>query len=355
MKHIDIIYFPDTDPYFETNYPLLLLAVRLNYLSPVEPEHNAPADIFTRYNLCQAHTPIPLGDERSRFAGLIRDIKLRKDDYADQLKALTIAGMQEAGKEEHKGDILAALLGSSGDDNKSIPGETRRNAVWRARLILALAEILDREEEELAGQLSFLDEQELQLFKRLQGENGEEEDNPFQELMDIQQRLNAPNPAMMKNRCRSWLELAGDKPFSEPAVWLSTREEAADFIFDACREQTGNEPYLLEMINLPASIGRDFPLVADALTDFRQRHAGVIEALAEEIIEPVVSGNAALPTRPIITPSLEKDWNLLLAQEYPENLYGRKKMKIYLLPGFIHPQGIPSKKSGKGSLFLTFW
>ncbi len=115
MKKLNTLYFPDTVIFSESQYPIFLLLDTLHYISPIERVESTDSnDIFVDRGLCQVHTPRPLGEDRDRFIHLIRDIQERKDDYAAQLSALTIAGMsghQSKSDKESRTSILSTLLG----------------------------------------------------------------------------------------------------------------------------------------------------------------------------------------------------------------------------------------------------
>ena len=90
------LIFPDTDIFSYKHFPYLLFGAPLRFLELVEHDPNDQRndrDIFIDSGLCQPHAPSPLGEDRSRFLRLISDIKERKDDYAAQLSALTVAAM----------------------------------------------------------------------------------------------------------------------------------------------------------------------------------------------------------------------------------------------------------------------
>lgn len=339
MNKLNTLYFPDTAVFSEIQYPLFLLIDKLHYLSPIEiSEENEAKDIFVEQGFCQVHTPLPLGEDRERFIHLLKDIQLRKDDYVSQLSALTIEGLAQRGQtdDESKNAIMASLLGgevlTSGEKEEELEA---KSALWQARLVLALGETLDREEEELASHLSFWDEQEMELFKQLQGESEDDEDNPFQELLDIQQKVNTPNPVMMKNRCKAWQKLMGEATPGNTMIWVATRQEAVDYLFDEYEKKTGNEPYLCDKLQLPASIGRDMPFVTDSITEFHQENSQLLETIAEAINGLTSTENQDdLPERPVISPTIETQWDEAVEKQYPENLYGRKGVRIYFLKNF---------------------
>ena len=172
MNTLDTLYFPGTVLLSGSQYPLFLLFPQVHILQPVEAgEHDGATaeqpDIFIKNGFCQAHTPCPLGDSRERFLHLIDDIRDRKDDYAAQLSSLTMAAMsvpRQQGDDTTQG-IISSLLGTKAAEDEQAKQETIELALWQARLVLKIAEILDREEEEIAEQLSLLDDREISPFQ----------------------------------------------------------------------------------------------------------------------------------------------------------------------------------------------
>jgi hypothetical protein len=155
-----------------------------------ETDESADNDLFTEQGICQVHTPSLLGKDRERFMGLIREIRQQKDSVAEQLSALTLAHLsqkQNSGEHNHHA-IMASLLDGQLPDKDHSEDEQYEAALWQARLVLTLAEILDKEEAELALQLSEIDDNELNLFQELKGEEDsgtDAEENPFDELLRI--------------------------------------------------------------------------------------------------------------------------------------------------------------------------
>lgn len=357
MTKLAPVYFPDTAIFSETQYPLFLLLDSLHMLNPVETtEDSEDNDIFVQQGLCQVHTPNPLGDDRDRFIHLIKDIRHRKDDYASQLSSLTLAGMSAKDKSdsESRTAILSTLLGgktlAAHDD---IPAEKVAD-LWQSRLLLALGETYDIEEEDLASHLNFWDKQELDLFAQLQGEGMLDEDNPISELMALQQKKIKANPTMMKNRCKAWFTLAKGGEFVKEPIWLSTRGDGTDYLFDQFDRKTGADPYICDILQLPASIGRDLPSLIDLINDFKTVNDELIEKIQTSIVTALTTGDSSKPERPIIDPALEKEWNAIIDERYPEERYGRKELKIYFLHNFHPKQVIDNISDGKNSgvLFL---
>ena len=214
MNSLNSLYFPGTALYSFRQYPLFLLFSKIHLLGVAE--HNIhgrevqATDSFIKAGFCQTHTPSRLGDDFKRFRHLINDIRNRKDDYASQLSALTLAALSnpsESGEGESQQEIISSLLKS----NRAFPDKRKKQKdidLWQARLVLAIAEILDCEEEDIAQQLAVLKDEEADLFRELQGEDVDpEKENPFEELSLLRKHMNPPIPGNMQKRFISWKQL----------------------------------------------------------------------------------------------------------------------------------------------------
>ncbi|KAB2928409.1 MAG: hypothetical protein F9K24_21980 [Leptonema illini] len=352
MNLQDTLYFPGTAILSGSQYPLFLFFPAIHLLQPVEPaaEGGNPgesADLFIKHGFCQAHTPAPLGAERARFLRLVEDIGRRKDDYAAQLSSLTVAAMSAPRQQDDDTPqgILSSLLGSP--QGQQVVEQDAGQNLWQARLVLAIGEMLDREEEEIARELALLEESEQDLFQRLHGEDYEElealdeEDYPLAELLGINARKRQQSTTTIRNRCRAWerLFLAGDLPGWR--TWCTHWPDAADAVFERYEKATGKAAVLAGSLPLPATVGSIAGQAFAALTSFRQSHAG----LAGEIV-------AALPDG--LTPGLADRWQAALDEYFPLDQFGRTTMSIHHLP----EKGIPALlgkegEAGSGSVLLV--
>jgi hypothetical protein len=342
MGTLDTLYFPDTILAAACQSPLFFLFGTVHYLQPVEtdaPQDGKQSDTFMDHAFCQAHTPAPLGPDRDRFLRLVADIRLRKDDYAAQLSSLAIASLSAArnGEENSQTAILSTLTGGV-PDQESQKLAARRAELWQARLVLAMAEILDREEEEITLALNLLDKSKADLFNRLLGkEEGFEEDAAFTDLALLQERVNLPRPEMMNTRLKAWLSLyrAGAP---SGLVWTTSRREAADIIFEMHEKKTGRAAILLWEVELPAA--SDFEPTADEILRFRMAAEPLTTRIAETfnglvLEEPPEDVPAGLLQE---KEAWNQEWASLLETHFPKERSGRTPCRFYLLPGISLPE-----------------
>lgn len=353
MGTLETLYFPDTIIAGDGQSPLFLLFDRVHYLLPVETDSAQPpgqSDTFMDNGFCQAHTPAPLGADRNRFLRLVTDIRQRKDDYAAQLSSLAVASLSAPRRDDEKSKsaILSSLMGGVPDQG-SKEKAARQAELWQARLVLAMAEILDREEAEITRALNRLDKNKMELFDRLLGRDEDfEDDSPFTDLAQLQERINLPRPGMIKNRLKAWLSLYRSSPLA-CRLWTTTRPEAGELLLEMQQERTGTAAISLWQMELPATTGTKLQDKLDRIRTFRKaagplaaRIAGKFEALVRQ--RPTLDQNAEslLPEGSV----WEKEWAGLLEIHFPTELYGRIPLQFHLLPGLSLAEPAEAQQAG---------
>jgi len=323
MSTLEALYFPGTEIYSGSQFPIFLLLNKVHLLQPVEEEHTTgdTADIFTTGGLCQAHTPVPLGENRDRFLRLIRDIRERKDDYAAQLSALTVASLSQkkSSIDDSQHGIIASLLGSQGVQAE--PEQDDDVELWQARLVLKIAELLDREEEEVAMQMALLDDEEEGLFKTLQGELDDEEESLFDELKQLRQNISQPTSSTITNRLSAWSKLYRAEAVAPQAIWLTHLEEAGDLLLERYQETTKLAPVLLAKFELPANIGWARDEVAAEVARFHDQHAELIEKISTTLGHRDGAG----------LKELSAEWSQVLEKHFPADRHGRTTLQFHTI------------------------
>ncbi len=342
MNSLTTLFFPGTAIHSLRLYPLFLLFQNIHLLSPVEnPEvegSEGPTDSFIKSGFCQVHTPCPLGRDRNRFLRLVADIKNGKDEYAAQLSSLTLAAMtaSPSQSEDTERSIVRSLSGT-----EELPAEARAREelekLWQARLILAIGEQLDQEEEDIALNLAVLENEEKVLFKELQGEDDQEdEDNPFAELTRLEGSLRINSAGNVKKRYAAWrtLFLAGN--FAECNTFLTRGKESGDILLEIYQQQTGQEAPLLVSLELPAFVGWNNDEANTTVLEFTAKNSSLLTTLQEKFTElldlPVTPEQKVEASAPLL--SLASTWKQQLEVDFPEKRFGRIPVSFYLFPGF---------------------
>jgi hypothetical protein len=342
MNTLDTLYFPGTDIHSVRQYPIFLFFQKVHLLSPVE---GAPVeggkespDSFIKSGFCQVHTPCPLGKDRKRFLRLVEDIKTRRDDYAAQLGSLTLAAMSGANSptEDSERTIVRSLFTPT-ELQMQIRDQAKDEQLWQARLVLAIGELLDHEEEEIAMHLAMLEEEEKGLFDELQGEDeAVDEDNPFAELALMKSKLHGTHAGNVKKRFKAWQTLFLAAATPECAIFLTTSPDGGDILLELYDQKTGQPAPLVAEFALPAFVGWNSVEAGQMVRDFSAQNSGLLARLAEALSTlaagDTVTGSKGQP--PPTFDSLIADWHLALAEDFPKEKFGRISARLYLTPRF---------------------
>ena len=361
MISFETLLFPDTDICKGRLYPLFLFFAPIHYLQTVEPdpegEQRTDSDSFMEHGLCQGHTPVPLEKNRRRFLHLIKDIQERKGDYSAQLASLTMAAMSAppaAKTGEAKHEIISSLLASQSLPPSSSAGE---NELWQARLVLAIAEMLEKDEAELRENLDMLDSREMEMFRSLKGDD-RDEDDPFAELEEIQARIETRRPQAEKNRFRAWLRIMRHFQPPDGLFWLASSQDSADQVISRFEEKTGNSA--IPVLSLP------FPARIDISAGYLLKEISAFHAASEQLRLEIGNELGNLARVPDYDPSSTElllpgnadwpaAWEALLEDRFPAANHGRSEVIISILPGVPiaellslkqHATAVPSCRHG---------
>ena len=339
MNSFNTLLFPDTTICKDRLYPLLLFFAPLQILQPVEP---APGngvrdecDSFMEQSLCQGHTPVPLGKNRERFLHLIRDIRERKDDYSAQLASLTMAAMSAPTAHtggELKHEIVSSLLSAHSVTHSSSDEAT---ALWQSRLILAIAEILDSDEEELSQQLTQLDNQELQMLRSLQGNDPPDEEDPIAELVRMREQIDSRRPRNEKNRFEAWLRLMRLSPPDPPLLWLASSQDSADQIINRFEKRTEATAIPVLKLPFPGHIRVSTRYIIEQINQFRETATVIIEGIKNELDSLArLEGYDPSDDKTLLPGSRDwgEEWQAVLDNHFPASSHSRAHVTIYILP-----------------------
>ena len=359
MQSLNSLDFPETVLPRHLRNCLLLLPDTLHLLQPMEPDsqetdESTDSDLFMEQEICQVHTPSLLGKDRERFAGLIREIRQQKDSMAEQLSALTLAHLsqeQNSGEHNHHAIMASLLDGQLPDQSNSEDNDDREAALWQARLVLTLAEILDREEAELAMQLSDIDTNELNLFQELKGEEEsgtDAEENPFAELLRIKAKLSQPRPGTVKRRLQAWTTLyaSGTTLPENFWFWMTGLEEAAELLINRYESRSNRVAVPLLLLNLPEQIYMRDEDALDSIRSFQKKATPIRRAITEKLSAIVNQGHLDLVDPVALLPDagiLARDWNDLVEYSFPEERFGRQKLDLQFLANISLDQLVRNK------------
>lgn len=339
MNSYETLFFPETDIFKEKRYPLLLFFTPLHFLQVVEPGPdsvtNSEADLFLKSGLCQAHVPAPLGDNRDQFLQLVNDISERKEHLVCRLRGLTTdSSPAPAGSEplDLNHGIVSSLLQEYGVEHTTTGTDLQ---IWQARLVLAIAEILDSNEEALQEQLLFFNEDEIATYRSLQGATDPNEEELFSDLQNIKAQLENSRLGGITKRFDAWLLLRQNQPIPPVKVWLASTRDSADQVFNRY-ESTGNAHAVpLLKLALPAHIEASDKYVVKQIEKFQQVtmhiHRGLV-ADFERIVSTVPYVHDMQESLLPYGTDWADQWEGALHDFFPASSNGRNDITFYLLP-----------------------
>ncbi|MCP3888960.1 MAG: hypothetical protein GY702_08815 [Desulfobulbaceae bacterium] len=340
MNSLKTLYFPATNIYSIRQYPIFLLFQKIQLLQPVENDpadaNKQTTDTFINSGFCQVDTPCPLGEHRSRFLHLVENIQNRKDDYAEQLNFLTLAAMSKTtdSTESSEQSIINELF-TPQDLKKEAAEQEHEAKLWQARLVLAMGEVLDMEEEEIAKNLASLDDDASDLFKELQGEaEWFENETIFDELSQIENKIGPSHTGNMKKRLNGWGVLLRESTVQDSTVFLSTSQDAADILIDAFEKDKDTSPVVYSGLTVPALIATSGDEALASVNSFTELNSELVQTLHSQVDALSKAEIASL------SGSLNKEkfkelvqrWNAASEKMFPQEEFGRIEVKIHVFP-----------------------
>ncbi|MFP7753519.1 hypothetical protein ACLG6S_02480 [Thermodesulfobacteriota bacterium B35] len=334
MKKLTVCIFPDTVPRDGVLFPLVQVFDRVVYCQAVENMEigsmhlDAMSRELIRRQLCIFFAPAPLGENRERFLALVSDLRSRRDDYASQLGALSLAGLGQPlpGQKETGSSIIASLLRGSGIEEKS--ARERELLLWQARLVLQLAEIYDEEQARLEQEMEKISVLQDGLFAELREETGEE--------FALTKKLHAISTltdSQLALRLKAWTRLLflGTEDLPEPPhLFVTTGRDGLDRLEEQFEKLTGQPPRPLLRLPLPAR-----PTAVEAVEDiiarresFRGKAGDLLTGLTGLLADPAEAtgdGQARFAAG-------DAPWAGLLEEVFPAAASGRRHLTLVHFP-----------------------
>ncbi|MDA8164042.1 MAG: hypothetical protein M0017_03275 [Desulfobacteraceae bacterium] len=265
-----VLYFPATRLPLAAAGPLLLPFGKLVAYRPAEGPPAMPQPL-TAAGLVGSYPPVPLGDQLDRFRRQLKDMQTHAAEYYQAYLSSLAAGAEE--------DIEAGWQ-QVARQLKQTPAAkgAREDALWRARLYLALAEQEAVLQEELAAGMAKVGRREAELLRQMQGETEELSNLPI---------FAAPAPAAPIRKERllvAWGQLYLADPSPErPWLLTTAQEESAGLLFEAYETDAGRQPERLLSLPLPPLTGGPEEEWIEKRKAFRA-HAGDLLGRLEELL-----------------------------------------------------------------------
>ncbi len=237
MTTLHAIHFPETTL---PNLEILGQSLLFDEVSHI----TATADTESADSLSSAYDPAPLGNDAERFNQLLSELKGNETAfYQGQMSSLALEYL-ETRNDDTVRDIITAVHGEQLP--KKTPAEVKEYAqLWQARLLLKLAEILRKEEQEVHNSLQRIKDAQEDMLGDLKGEED------FQDIFHaVHSALPNRMPMRVESLIKAWGQLfsQGNKPF-DALHCLSP--DAAEPFMEINEAMTGKRPVRLLRLPLP--------------------------------------------------------------------------------------------------------
>ncbi|MFC1843409.1 hypothetical protein ACFLZ5_01300 [Thermodesulfobacteriota bacterium] len=347
------LILPETEPAIHDIAKLLFFFNSLSYYLPTETdtENLIGENLFK--NLCTGYAPAPLHDDLSRFNRLVRDMENSRPDNLVRLFSSAqspIATGQIRDRDEASAASIASALQK---DNDKITHARYRERLWQARLVLKLAEILDRRESEVTQGMARISTNEQKIFNSLEGLNGTKSANsvlspdlekfsPPEEKIEYPTGYSSTGSSMLiPIRVKAWAELfLADPSRNRPFILVTPNPENGNIILDRYENAWGSLPQKLFSLSIPTVPGPGF---SDSVDEHYISSRMKLLLAAEENLK--FFENFLRETALSHTTSFARDkdmrmlaehvaaWEKLIKKDFPDPATVNRKLVFYSFPG----------------------
>ena len=347
------LILPETEPSIHDIANLLFFFNSLSYYLPTETDTEGLIGKNLFKNLCTGYASAPLHDDLSRFNRLVGEMEnSRPDDLARHFSSAQspIATGQIRDRDEASAASVASALQK---DNDKINHARYRERLWQARLILKLAEILDRRENEVTQGMARISTDEQKIFNSLEGLNGAEDKNSphFPDLEKIKPPggknghptgYSSPgSPMLIPIRIKAWAELfLADSSPGRPFILVTPNPDSGSIILDRYENIYDHQPQKLFSLSVPTVRGLGS---SDSVDEYYiTRRMKLLFAAKEnlEFFEDFLRDIAlSVTTSSYRNKELSKltehiaAWEKLIKKDFPDPATVNRKLVFYSFPG----------------------
>lgn len=326
MTTLRAIHFPETTLSTQDVMGQLLLFDTISYITPTPTEEEVDP-------YCLPYDAAPLGEDAERFSQLLAELKGNEAAfYQGQMSKLALEYL-ETRQDDTVRDIIGSIHGQKKNDAE--PGQDKEyEKLWKDRLLLKLAEIKNREEQEIHHSLQRIKDAQADLLGDLQGE--EEFQDLFHALANNQP---SQTPVRVESLIKAWGHLfnEGEEHFS---ILHCFSPEAAEPYMEASEALTGKRPVRLLRLPLPhcAACPEEF---ARKKESWEQSNKPWLDELKTCLHHVVQNGLEAVPLATFS--KLAGQWGSqvdqadLWPEQFPTKECGPPALEIYLLGDGIGP------------------
>jgi hypothetical protein len=343
--------FPETVPSPQALAKLLIFFNHLFYYQPTEAagNQNRPAALFT--NLCTGYTPAPLGNDLSRFNRLLREMESSKPEEFSRLFSVARTPVVTGQTRDQDETTAARVYSALHQDGTARNSARLKEYLWQARLVLKLAEMLDRKETEIRQGLAQISSAEEKLFASLEGLGDAEAEElaelrgpvkpkePGAEALPPVPPLSGTSGPLLALRTKAWaqLYLAGS-PAPLPMILVAGNPESGSFLLDAYENTWGRVPQKLFSLPIPdfsaAGIEETRDQFLASRNAFRRAAQDHLEYITKFLRE-TASLSLAAPKAQVTFSALGENisaWEVKTEHHFPLPGAGLTKLAFYSFP-----------------------
>jgi len=350
MKKVSALIFPETDPSIQTIAKLLIFFDSLSYYQPTELDlANSNKSFFT--NLCSPYVPVPLTEEELfRFNRLLREMETSRPDELSRLFSTVTAPLATRQARDLDEISASGVYSALQKDAETIASISYKERLWQARLILKLAEMLDRTEAEVRQGLAQISSVEQKIFAALEGRNKPESDDPVVNPDkskhpiedDILPAETSPGTSGLHipMRIKAWAELfMADSSEQQPLILVAGNPECGLTLLDGYENFRHQAPVKLFSLVTPAlhfacNKEAESTYQADRQA-FRDAVHENMEYFARHLQEATDSAESKADSREKLSALVKNlsSWEKNVKHYLPASEKSAKKLDFYCFPG----------------------
>ena len=347
------LILPETEPSIHDIAKLLFFFNSLSYYLATETDTANPVGEKLFKNLCTGYAPAPLHEDLNRFNRLLREMEnSRPDDlarlFSSEQSPITTGQIRDR-DEASAGSVFSAL--HPDDDKKS--KARYRERLWQARLILKLAEMLDRNESEVTQGMARISIDEQKIFASLEGLNGIGTAGPEQSLVfeKLEQSMKeiesyadhspAGSSTLTPIRIKAWTELfMADSSPDRPFILVTPNPDCGSTILDRYENIYDQQPQKLFSLSVPTVSGLGSSDSAGeyyiaSRKEFRLAAKDNLKYFENFLMDTALSDTPS-PDRHKEMSKLAEHvavWEKLIQVDFPDPATVNRKLVFYSFPG----------------------
>ena len=347
------LLFPETEPSIHDIGKLLFFFNSLSYYMPTESDDEGSIGHNLFKNLCAGYVPAPLHEDLTRFNRLLHEMENSRPDDLARLFSFTkspIATGQIRDKDEASSTSVFSALQK---DNGNKAHVQHKERLWQARLILKLAEMLDKRESEVRRGLARVSSDEQKNFASLKGisetePKGHEQSPELEKLTQPGKEIKYPedysagaSAMLIPLRIKAWAELfLADPSPNRPFAIVTTSLDSGSLLLDRYENTCRRPSQKLFSLSIPT-----FPSLGSSESANEQyiSSRNNLRLTAKENLKHFESffkkAGALQDTSSVKCPELNiqpkhvNDWEKKIKLEFPNPATGYQKLDFYCFPG----------------------